>query len=409
MERLLRYLAGYVLISVRGEQAERFLNLCRSRGIALTKICRGEDQCLNAVLSVKDFFLLRPLRSKTKVHIRILEKHGLPFFFFRSKKRKAFFVGILLCLCLLGFLSTRIWNIHVEGNRKHSTQEILEFLEQEGVVHGMARSRVNCSGIAASIRKKYPEITWVSARIEGTRLLLTIQEGILMEEKEEEEEKPCSIIADKEGTIVKMVTRRGVPQVKPGDVCKKGDLLVLGRLDIRDDSQEVVRSEYVHADADIYIAYDLPYYRSFSLKHVNKVPTGEERRGIYLKAGSWYLELEGDVSSGWERTAEEYPLRITENFVLPASLGIVTLKQYREEQAAYTQEEARKLAFSRLQRYEEKLMEKGLQISTNNVTIETDDMTCTSSGSLRVTERIGREALTEGQKEPTERTSDDGE
>ena len=143
----------------------------------MRKIVRQEDGRLLAVFSVKDFFRLRPIRSKTKVHICILKKYGLPFFFSRNKKRKAFFLGILICFCLVFFLSGRIWNIHIEGNEKNTTPEILRFLAQEGIVHGIAKNKVDCSQIAAMVRKNYPEITWVSARMEGTRLILTIQEG----------------------------------------------------------------------------------------------------------------------------------------------------------------------------------------------------------------------------------------
>ena len=54
-----------------------------------------------------------------------------------------------------------------------------------------------------------------------------------MQEAEEEKEEPCSIVADEDGLVVEMVTRTGVPQVKPGDEVKKGDILVLGRLDLK--------------------------------------------------------------------------------------------------------------------------------------------------------------------------------
>ena len=60
-------------------------------------------------------------------------------FFYRSKKRKAFFLGLLLCAGLLLFLSGRLWEIDVEGNVRNSTPEILDFLEQKGIRHGMAK------------------------------------------------------------------------------------------------------------------------------------------------------------------------------------------------------------------------------------------------------------------------------
>ncbi len=408
MEKILRFLSGYVKIRVRGDQGERFLNLCRSRGVDMRQLSRREDDSLVCFLSVRHFFLLSSIHKKTKVQIHILEKHGLPFFFVRSKKRKAFFLGVLLCMILLFIFSGRIWNIHIEGNVQNSTPEILKFLEEQGVSHGIRKSRVNCGSIAAAVRQNYPEITWVSARIEGAKLILTVQEGIFVQEAEEEKEEPCSIAADEDGLVVEMVTRTGVPQVKPGDEVKKGDILVLGRLDLKDDSQEVIRYEYVHADADIYIKRNLSYYAELPMEYEEEIPAGKEKQGIYLKAGDWYLEWGGKAEKEKRRIVEEFPLRITENFVLPVSLGKISVKTYEKRKETYTDEEARAEAFQRLQEYEEKLMEKGVQISANNVKIEVDHKTCISSGRLEIIEKIGKDIPVEKLENPIERTTEDG-
>lgn len=408
MEKILRLWAGYVLISVEGEQTERFLNLCRSRGICIRNLSCPDDRHLTGIISVRHFFLLRPIRSKTRVHIRILEKHGMPFFFFRSKKRKAFFLGILLCFCLMVTLSCHIWNIHIEGNIRNSTPEILKFLEEQGIVHGIARRKVNCSQIAAAVRRQYPEITWVSARIEGTRLILTIQEGV-QQDTAEEESSPCSLASELDGTIVKIITRTGFPIVKEGDEIKKGDLLVAGRLELKNDSQEIFRYEYVHADADIYVRHKLSYYYEFPMEYEAEVSQGTQKKGGYLKLGNWYLELSTKLPEGWRKTTEEFPLRITENFKLPVSFGRISMEQYKRVQSIYTKEQAKTKAWKHLQLYEEKLIQKGVQISANNVKIETNHNSCVSRGSLEVIEKTGKEIPVEILEQPTERTSENDE
>lgn len=400
MERILYFIMGYVNFEVTGEQIERFLNLCKSRGVVIRKLqCTGQNQ-INGRVSLAAFFLLRPIRNKTKVHIRVTEKHGMPFFFEQSKKRKAFFLGVIFCMVLMFVLSGRIWNIHIEGNQFYSTPEILAFLDSGGIVHGMEKKEINCSEIAASVRQNYPEITWVSARIEGTRLILNIQEGIVEDEEISGEEVPCSLIADAEGTIVKMVTRAGFPVVQEGDTCKKGDLLVLGRLEIKNDSQEVVRYEYVHADADIYVERNIAYYEETPFEYEKITLTGKQKNGFCLKVGGWYLEAGGETADGWMRTITETPLRITENFVLPISYGKIQKVQYKKETAYYAEEQAKKLAREKIQLYEEKLIEKGLFISSNNVKIETNYNTCISRGTFTVIEKMGKEAPVEILEQP---------
>ena len=176
---------------------------------------------------------------------------------------------------LIFFLTGRIWNIHIEGNVRNSTGEILDFLDKQDINHGMSKKKINCSEVAAAVRKNFPEITWVSARIEGTRLILNIQEGIIPQ-KTNSNTSPCNLLADKDGVITDMIVRRGIPVKKPGDSCKKGELLVSGELHIMNDSQEVLRKEYVHADADIFISRQISYYQEFPLKHQVEETSGQK-------------------------------------------------------------------------------------------------------------------------------------
>ena len=146
----------------------------------------------------------------------------------------------------------------------------------------MAKERLSCSEIAAEIRKKYPDITWVSAKLEGTRLLLTVREGIFIQTTEEKDKSACDIMAERDGEIIKMITRRGLPRKKVGDLCKKGEILVSGILELKDDSQEVVKYEAVHADADIYIKRQKAYYHEIPMIYETYEWTGKKKKGIYL-------------------------------------------------------------------------------------------------------------------------------
>lgn len=408
MENILRYLSGYVLLEVSGEQSERFLNLCKAREISIKNLTRRENGSIYFEMSLHDFFLLRPIRSKTGVHIHVFSRHGLPFFFLHSKKRKAFFVGILLCFILLFLLSGKIWNIHVEGNLRNTTPEILDFLEELGIVHGIAKGEINCSELAAAIRRQYPEITWVSARIEGTRLILTIQEEEIREETAEKEQPPCNLVADVEGKIVKIITRSGIPLVMQGDTCQKGELLVLGRLDLLNDSQEVVRYEYVHADADIYVEHELAYYKEFSMNYEKEISDGGLKTNYYLRIGNWYFASGGVQKGNWRRSVSDHQLRLTENYTLPVYYGKIRSEKVTTVNAIYSQAEAKRIAIEQLQAYEENLMEKGLQISANNVKIKIDYDSCTARGTFTVIEKAGKEVPVTIQEQPEERTAENG-
>lgn len=407
MRGILRFLKGYVCLSVEGRQLERFLNLCRCQKIPLYEIKWVEEHKLNVSLYYKDFFKLLFIRRKTGVRIHILKKQGIPFWLNRSKERKGFFAGIFLCGVILFLLSGRVWNIHIEGNVQYADPEILSFLEENGIIHGMARENVNCSEIAASLRKNYPDITWVSAKLSGTRLLLTVQEG-KKAKKNEKELSPCDLTAEVEGTIVKMITRTGTPLVKTGDVCKPGEVLVSGKVPIISDSQEIIREDYVHADADVYIQYSVPYYHEFSLAYEKEIPREKVKKTYGIRLGNLYACSYRGAEKDWKTVTEEFPMRITENFCLPVSFYSFTSKQYKKERAVYTKREAKQLAEKKLHLFEKKLIEKGVQISENNVKINVNHTVCTSSGKLVIIEKTGKETPVQ-QEEEKERTSVDGE
>ena len=100
---------------------------------------------------------------------------------------------------------------------------------------------------------------------------------------------------------------------------------------------------------------------------------------------------------------------MTDSFRLPFTVGKITRKYYETVTREYTEKEVRALAWRTLQLYEEKLIEKGVQISANNVKIEVDHKTCISKGFLEIIEKIGRETPVEIPEQPAERTTEDGE
>lgn len=392
MNDLIRYCRGYVRLLFRGNMPERFLNLCAANQILLWDLQHVEEGYLLS-MSVRDFRRVQPLCRKAGARLHICEKRGLPFSFYRSRKRKGFFAGIFLFLGLLYLLSCFIWNIHIEGNHANSTYTILAFLEQQGVHHGIAKKSLSCQEIADSIRQAFPNVTWVSARIQGTRLLIDVKENVDGYRQEEKDEEPCSLTAVRDGTVVSIVTRAGTPAVAEGSVCAAGDTLVNGAVPIVNDAGEIVRYEYVHADADIYMETTYYYYQEFPLAHTVRTYSEEESRIPFLELGNLRLALgtsglSSENAVSWE---EQHQLFLTENFALPIYYGNVYGRTYTETEEIYTEEEARQEAGHRLSEYLEGLEKQGIEISEQRVEIRVSDTACIAKGELTVVEQAAAE------------------
>ena len=400
---LLRLGKGYVRIRLKGYSPERFLNLCRTHNILLWDL-QNQGLSYEMSMSISDFRRLRPMLRKTHSRMELLERHGLPFFLFRYRKRKMFFAGILFAAAILYSLSFFIWNIHIEGNVSLSTEVLLAYLEEEQVVHGMLKKDVDCEDIRRSLRIRFPDIVWVSAEIRGTRLIIRMKEnrdGFEIQE-EGKEEGPQDIVASRDGVLVSILTRSGVPQVMAGDEVKAGDVLISGTLDILDDAGTVIHHRYVSADGTIYARTEYPYEDTFLLSHEEKVYTGRKRRAFYLEMGEKRLAFGGlpDSFSNSSILKKEYPLHLTENFYLPFVFGSVLREEYEILVRPYTKEEAESLAEARLEDFKKKLREKGVQIIENNVKIRTTDYYCQARGNIYVIEEIGRAVPLTPEPEP---------
>ena len=144
----------------------------------------------------------------------------------------------------------------------------------------------------------------------------------------------------------------------------------------------------------------MSYYLEFPLEYERDVLDEQEKIQVYIKIGPWYFSPFRQKTERWKTITEEYPLRLTENFCLPINFGRITLQKYHTETAFYTENEAKSIAVERLHIYEEKLIQKGVQISENNVKIEMNRTACVSKGTLTVIEKTGIQTEVAQQEQP---------
>ena len=385
--RLFKYLRGYVKIRVEGYSPERFFNLCNVHGILLWGVDHKEFS-YEMYVSVKDYKRMRPLVRKTRTKIILLEKHGLPFFLHKFRKRKMFFAGMLLCAAFIYVLSLFVWNIHFEGNATQSTEELVEYLGELGVTHGTLKSKIICEEIETKLRTRYPNILWVSAEMRGTRIIVQIKENTdkdIVSAIEEKDKEPASIVADCSGTIESVIVRQGTPLVKAGDKVVKGQTLVEGYYEIKNDAGEIVRYEGVAADADIVILVSEDYKDSFSMEHKTKQYTEKKRLAFSFTIFDKTYVIKPKIPyKTYNTVTKHYEIHVTENFYLPFSTDFIWYLEYDSKTGLYTQQEAKELAGKRFLNKYKNILQKGVQIIEKDVKIDTNGKLCLVTGTVRL-------------------------
>lgn len=413
IQLLIRYLRGYVKIRVEGYSSERFLNLCSYHRIYIwgLKPC---GQAYELYMDLRGVRKIRPIVRKTHTRIHITGRYGFPFFLHRYRKRKLFFLGILLCIGLLYEYSGRIWDIHFGGNESWTDETLMEFLNTKNIRPGMPKKEVDCPQIVTDIRQQYNDIVWVSASVEGSLLKIQIkenedtfieEENTAMDEKPDAEqqtdaatETPTDLVASEDGVITDMITRRGVPMVHIGDSVQKGEVLVSGRIEICNDANEVIGYRYEISDADVFADTTMEYTDSVPVTYAQKQYNQKKQRwAAFVQIGSYRIAVgfQKHTFSKWESYCLERRLKLGENFYLPVLYGYSCVKSYDTIEKRYTEKQLQAQLSSNFTRFSKDLKEKGIQIRSNSVKIHLDEDSASASGTLYLNQRIAEPADTE--------------
>ncbi len=375
MIQVIRYLKGYLAIKVFGFSPERFMNLCSHHKIFLWDV-ENHGGYYTMKISLQGFYRLKGITRKTGTRVVITKRYGLPFLSRKMWKRRIFMLGLLGSLVFWMWMSRFIWAVEVEGNYYVTTDVFQDFLGESGVFAGMKKKDVEIEALEKAIRAQFDIVTWTSARIDGTRLLIQIKENDLIIEQEPEpgtgEGEGMDLVAGKEGEISIIVTRSGVPKVTAGAAVVKGDVLVEGSIPIFNEDGTVRRYDYCKADADIMLRCVYDMKEELQEKYEQKLYTGDEKKLPFLMIGTKKLEFPvfGKPYEKQDVVEEKTQLKLFGNFYLPVYLGHDLVREYVSEERVYTKDEVKELFEDKIQKFIESLQEKGVQIIEKNVTID---------------------------------------
>ena len=115
---------------IEGYYIERFINICKSKKIAVWNLKREKDIKLRFKISIQDFKKICEIAKKTKCKVKIESKKGMPFFINKHKKRKVFLFLLIALIVLVMLSSNYVWNVEIQVENN----EILENIEQDIVV-----------------------------------------------------------------------------------------------------------------------------------------------------------------------------------------------------------------------------------------------------------------------------------
>lgn len=414
-----RYCLGYLRIEFQGASPERLMNMCVHHDITIWNLKKREE-LYSCYITLKGFKALRPILRKTKCRIKVLEKCGLPFVLYKYRNRKLFAIGAFLFILTIFNMSRYVWYIDLSGNQMYTTEDIIEFLNSQGIQRTAPSDDIDCDEVVSLLRKEYDNIIWASAHMDGSVIVIEVKENQNIIEIEEEIELTVSdsdpvqvgydIIAQCDGTVSYMVTSKGTPLVTVGDTVETGQILVSGRIDITDDYDVILGYNYVTAEADIVMETSYEYFDEASMTYYKKEYSEDEYTDYFLHINDYYIDstgvsiflfgikteesLETDI---YEKTYDISPIQQN---LLNISVGYSNTKFYSWSEYQYTQEAIQNVLSSNFATYCKELEEKKVEIIENNVKIHIGEDVAYAIGDVEVAVTNTKTQQTEILEEP---------
>ena len=352
---LLKYIMGYVRISVEGYYIERFINICMANKILIWNLKR--EKCVKLYLSigVQDFYKIIDIAKKTQCKIKIVRKRGIPFIANKYRKRKIFIIALIIIGIMLYTSSKYVWNIEIKVEDNSVLENIESDIKDGGLNVGMRKDKVNIEEIVNKIRLKRTDVSWIGINLKGTNAIVKVVKAKeapnLIDEKEY-----CNIVAKKGGTITEIIAQNGTALVKNGDQVKEGQVLIQGTME-----GKYTGIRYVHSLGEVKAIVEYTKIGKIPLKEEQNVKTGKKEEKYEIKFNDFQINFYKTLSKfeNYDTINENKKLKLLSNFYLPIEIIKKTNYEYKYEEKIYTEEELAKLTEEKIEKdLDEKVSQK---------------------------------------------------
>ncbi len=343
---IFNYIIGYIRISIEGYYIERFINICGNEKITIWNLKRNKNVKLELNIGIKDLKKVAKIAKQTKCKIKIIKKKGLPFLFNRYRKRKLFFVFLLVIIIGLGISSNFVWNIQIVEEDKERIENLYQDVVESGLEIGKMKSKINTKDIINKVRLKRNDIAWMGIELKGTNAIVKVVKATAKPEIVDDNEY-CNIVSDKQGIITKINAQNGTIAVKVGDTVNVGTTLINGWME-----GKYTGLRYVHAKGEIQAKVWHTKNIKILYNATEKTETGNIENKYQIKINNFEINLSKRLSKFkiYDTIVLENKFKIFSDFYLPISLVKITNKEIKEEQKNYNAEQAKDLGIEQLQK-----------------------------------------------------------
>ena len=343
---LLSLLIGEVELLFDGENAHRILNICMELKISYRAPTITDDGRLRLFCSpYMSYILVRECKRRGEV-CEIGCRRGLPYLLVRHKDRFGLFLGVIAALIMIITSQNYIWDIRISGNERVSYSELVGLLGEAGLAVGSKIGELDVDSTETLVMLNCKDISWISINIIGTHANVQIRES---GEKANDDKplNPSNLVATRDGQIEYLELFGGNALVRYGDVVREGDILVSGVWDSNHYGIFVTRSSgKVFASTQRSFCIEVPF--EYEEKIAIKTETAEKYLIFFSKEIKVFKNA-GKTGVKCDTIESVENMRYFNGDILPVGVRTVSRIIYKTEVKRYTEEQAMRIAYYRLE------------------------------------------------------------
>ncbi len=315
---------GTARVAIVGAEPQRVLNRLAAQGILFWDILRRDELTLELTVYRGSLERCRRAALRCLCEPELLELRGLRVELAGLRRRPVLLIGLLLAVLTVLWSQNYIWTLEVQGNETVPSQEILRCLSELGVGVGTRRSEVDPQGLENRMLDRMPALSWLTVNANSARAVVLVRER---EPKPElvDTREPTNVVAVRDGLIDTMEVYEGLAMAAPGELVRRGQLLVSGV------SAAFRTTVLHHAMAEVY-ARTWRETEILSLRQAQiKSYTGRTGVRWRLRVGNKFMNLyetSGIPTDCCDRIVTDYPLKLPGGVCLPITLERTTMRCY---------------------------------------------------------------------------------
>lgn len=334
---------NYFWIEIKGKSLKRFLNTILNNNINILNIRYEKNKAILKV-SYEDYNKIKKI--KTTCQIKIIKTNGKKKIYEEILKYKTSIIVFIISIFLIVLLSNLTLYIKIDTHNINLKKQVASELKKNNItIFSFKKNYEQLNKITKKIKQRNDNIEWIEIENDGVITKVKIIERVKNATKQDKKYK--DIIAEKNGYIRKIYSKKGELLKNIDDYVKKGEVIISGNI-FRNDKLVAKTKAEGRVYAEVWYIVKLNEKKDY----INLKKQKEGKKKLILNV----LNKEINLFKIKKEVEKETKHNVFSNNIF--SLYIKEEKTYKKEKEIYSDDELINILETRAKKNIEKTLEK---------------------------------------------------